>query len=152
MLNFVARTFEEMTNYELYDLLKLRQAVFVVEQNCVYLDTDDLDQEAIHVLGFTEDGKLAACTRLLRKGIAYRDYPAIGRVITGASIRGRGQGRPLMQFSIDTLYTRFGRQPIKISAQAHLQSFYSSLGFEGQGADYLEDGIPHRAMILADPK
>lgn len=152
MLNFVAKTFTELSNYELYDLLKLRQAVFVVEQNCIYLDTDDLDQKAIHVLGFTDDNELVACTRLLRKGIAYAAYPAIGRVITGARIRGKGQGRPLMGFSIQTLYDRFGPQPIKISAQAHLQAFYGSLGFVGHGATYLEDGIPHRAMILAEPK
>jgi ElaA protein len=151
MLKFVAKTFAELTNYELYDLLKLRQAVFVVEQDCVYLDTDDLDQDAIHVLGFTTAGQLVACTRLLQRGVAYPDYAAIGRVITAAEIRGQGQGRPLMRFSIEELYRRWGVQPIKISAQAHLQAFYASVGFNGVGEGYLEDGIPHRAMILADP-
>jgi ElaA protein len=152
MLKFVAKTFAELTNDELYDLLKLRQAVFVVEQHCVYLDTDDLDQEAIHVLGFTAAGSLVACTRLLQRGVAYPDYAAIGRVVTGAEIRGRGQGRPLMRFSIEELYRRWGPQAIKISAQAHLQDFYGSVGFTGVGEGYLEDGIPHRAMILADPR
>jgi ElaA protein len=152
MLRFIDKTFGELTNHELYDLLKLRQAVFVVEQDCVYLDTDDLDQESIHVLGFTASGALVACTRLLPPGLSYPNYAAIGRVITGAAIRGQGQGRPLMQYSIDALYRHFGIQPIKISAQAHLQPFYASLGFVGTGDVYLEDGIPHRAMILADPK
>lgn len=152
MLQFVAKAFSELTNEELYDLLQLRQAVFVVEQNCVYLDADGLDQGALHVLGYDQRGTLLACTRLLRRGVAYPDYAAIGRVITGAAIRGKGQGRPLMRYSIEALYQHFGPQAIKISAQAHLQDFYASVGFVGVGDTYLEDGIPHRAMILADPK
>ena len=148
-LTWKAYPFEELTIHLLYAILKLRQEVFVVEQTCWYLDADGKDQQAIHVVG-TADGEVVAYTRLLPRGISYPDYASIGRVVTAASVRGKGMGRPLMQQSIQELYSRYGKQPIKISAQAHLQPFYGSLGFVGVGDIYEEDGIPHRAMILGE--
>ncbi|PPK88329.1 ElaA protein [Neolewinella xylanilytica] len=148
-LDWKAYRFDELDVHLLYAILALRQEVFVVEQTCWYLDADGKDQPAIHVVG-SLDGKVVAYTRVLRKGVSYDAYASIGRVVTAPSVRGHGVGRPLMRQSIAELYARYGRQPIKISAQAHLQPFYGSLGFVGTGNIYDEDGIPHRAMLLDD--
>ena len=141
-------SFDELDVYLLYAILALRQEVFVVEQTCWYLDADGKDQAALHVVGTDDQDRVVAYTRVLPRGAAYVDYASIGRVITSPLVRGRGVGRPLMQQSIDALYAAWGSQPVKISAQAHLQDFYGSLGFAGVGEVYDEDGIPHRAMIL----
>ena len=126
----------------------LRQEVFVVEQTCWYLDADGKDQQALHLLGMV-DGQIAAYTRILPKGESYQNYASIGRVITAPAFRGHGLGRPLMRESLRVLFDAYGPQAVKISAQAHLQDFYGSLGFEGVGEEYDEDGIPHRAMVLS---
>ena len=142
-----AYPFDDLDVHLLYAIMALRQRVFVVEQTCWYLDADGRDQQAIHVVG-SRDGQPVAYTRVLPRGVGYPDYASIGRVVTAADVRGSGVGRPLMRESIRVLFERFGRQAIKISAQAHLQGFYRSLGFEGVGEAYDEDGISHRAMIL----
>jgi ElaA protein len=139
--------FAELSTTQLYEILRLRAEVFVVEQDCVYQDLDDKDQEAVHLLGVTDDGRLAAYTRIVDKGVSYPDYASIGRVITASFARGKGLGRPLMKASIAALFTHFGKQPIKIGAQAHLQEYYGSLSFVGVGEVYDEDGIPHRSMV-----
>jgi ElaA protein len=139
--------FAQLSPFQVYDILKLRQEVFVVEQNCIFLDPDDKDQLGHHCLGCDEMGKLHAYTRLLAPGIAYDDYASIGRVITSQAARGGGHGRRLMEYSIDALYICYGRQPIKIGAQSYLKQFYGSLGFEVCGEEYLEDGIPHVPML-----
>ncbi|CAH0999433.1 Protein ElaA [Neolewinella maritima] len=143
-------TFEQLDVHLLYAILALRQEVFVVEQTCYYQDADGKDQQAIHVVGM-QDGKVVAYTRILDRGISYPDYASIGRVVTSPTVRGQGLGRPLMDYSMRVLYEHFGEQAVKISAQAHLQDFYGSLGYRGVGEEYLEDGIPHRAMVLGDP-
>ena len=132
---------------QLYALLRLRAEVFVVEQCCAYQDLDGKDQQAIHLLALTERHQLAGYTRLFPKGVTYEAYASIGRVITAPFARGRGLGRPLIQESVRQLFAHFGPQPIKISAQAHLQAYYQSVGFTGTGPIYDEDGIPHRAMV-----
>lgn len=147
-LSYQAIPYPDLTKEQLYALLRLRAEVFVVEQNCPYQDLDNKDQRATHLLGTTPDGRLAAYTRILPKGISYIDHASIGRVITAPFARGKGLGRELMKKSIATLYDKYGKQTIKISAQAHLQDYYSSVGFEGHGEIYDEDGIPHRGMIL----
>ena len=146
-VEWIAYLFDELDPHLLYAIMHLRQEVFVVEQQCWYLDADGKDQQAVHLVG-TLEGRVVAYTRILRRGVSYPDHASIGRVVTSPSVRGRGVGRPLMQASIDELFSRYGRQPIKISAQAHLQDFYGSLGFVGTGDVYEEDGIPHRAMLL----
>ena len=147
MLTFRCVSFEALSNQELYALLKLRAEVFVVEQNCVYLDLDDKDQQGHHLLGLNSQQQLLAYARLLPQGISYPDYASIGRVVTTASLRGTGAGKALMQYAIDRAAELFKNTPIKISAQAHLEPFYRELGFLPQGEDYLEDGIPHLAMV-----
>lgn len=132
----------------LYAILRLRAEVFVVEQDCPYQDLDDKDQAALHLCGIDDEGRLAAYTRILEKGLSYPGYASIGRVITAPFARGKGIGRPLMRESLRVLFERYGEQPVKISAQAHLQDYYGSVGFEGTGGIYDEDGIPHRAMVF----
>ncbi|WP_116126534.1 GNAT family N-acetyltransferase [Lewinella sp. IMCC34183] len=140
-------SFDELNVHLLYAIMVLRQRVFVVEQTCWYLDADGLDQAALHLLGTDDNGRLLAYTRILDRGVSYPDHASIGRVITAPEARGRGLGRPLMKESLTVLYATYGRQAVKIGAQAHLQDFYGSLGFVGVGEVYDEDGIPHRHMI-----
>ncbi|MEN0002930.1 MAG: GNAT family N-acetyltransferase [Bacteroidota bacterium] len=147
MLSFQCLSFPELTLDQLYALLALRQNVFVVEQDCPYLDADGKDQAAWHLLGY-EGEQLVAYTRLLPKGISYSKYAAIGRVVTDQSTRGKGYGRLLMQESIKQCQLLFGESPIKISAQTYLLDFYTSLGFQAVGEPYLEDGIPHVGMEM----
>lgn len=146
-LRFTCKHFDELSLKELYDSMVLRQEVFVVEQNCAFLDADGKDQPAYHCFGYDEAHLLHAYTRLLDKGIAYPDYASIGRVVTSEAARGGGWGRRLMEYSIEQFYVKFGQQPIKIGAQAHLEKFYGSLGFIQCGEGYLEDGIPHIPML-----
>ena len=127
--------------------MRLRQDVFVVEQNCPYLDADDKDQMSYHVLGLDNEGKLQAYTRLVPVGISYEGYVSIGRVITSSAVRGKKQGVPLMEFSIQKCQELWPNMPIKISAQTYITHFYESLGFKQIGKEYLEDDIPHIAMI-----
>ncbi len=140
--------FNALSLSQLYDVLALRQEVFVVEQDCPYLDADGKDQEGWHVCGYDDEGELVAYTRILPQGISYKKYPSIGRVITSQKIRGKKKGRELMEYSIAETQKLWGRIPIKISAQSHLQGYYNSVGFKIIGDEYDEDGIPHVAMLL----
>jgi len=144
MINWTIKRFDELTLDELYAILQLRNEVFVVEQNCVYNDTDGKDQLAWHLIA-TGDKKLVAYTRILPPGISYSD-PAIGRVVTSFSNRRSGLGRELMKRSIEACEKLFGKISITLSAQVYLQSFYESLGFIVVGEEYLDDGIPHIKM------
>ena len=146
-LRYETLRYDELSRDQLYAILRLRAEVFVVEQNCPYQDLDDKDQKSFHVMGLTDDGRLASYTRLVPRGLSYPEHPSIGRVITAPFARGKGLGRPLMEVSKEALWRIWGRQAIKISAQAHLQAYYNSVGFEGVGDLYDEDGIPHRAMV-----
>ena len=146
-IEYHCRAFDELSKAQLYALLALRQEVFVVEQHCPYLDADGKDQQAWHLLGQTTDGRLATYARLLPVGASYADYAAIGRVITAPFARGKGLGRPLMRRAVAMVRDIWGEVPIKLSAQAHLQAYYRSVGFEPVGDLYLEDGIPHVGMV-----
>ena len=146
-LTYRCLPFDRLSLAELYAIMRLRQEVFVVEQDCPYLDADGKDQASYHVLGENASGELHAYTRLVPSGISYADCPSIGRVITSATVRGRGEGYPLMRYSIERCRVLFGDTPIKISAQSHLQGYYGKLGFAPTGEAYLEDGIPHVGMV-----
>lgn len=147
MITFTTKTFNELTNTELYQLLQLRAEVFVVEQNCPYLDMDDKDYKSFHVLGYDND-KLVACTRLVPAGISYDSEPSIGRVVTHPSVRSLGYGKLLMEYSINETKKRFNSSIIVIGAQLYLDKFYQNLGFIPEGEMYLEDNIPHMTMRL----
>jgi len=145
-LRWEFKTFDALTAAEVYALLKLRSEVFVVEQNCVFLDMDDKDQLCHHLLGYKGD-LLAAYTRIVPTGVSYPDYPSIGRVVTSPQARGEGLGKILMEESIRHLSLLYGEGPIKISAQLYLKKFYESLGFVQCGEVYDEDGIDHMPML-----
>ena len=140
--------FNDLSLQELYDIMVLRQAVFVVEQNCPYLDADGKDQKAAHVLAYDDDGDLVAYSRLLPVGISYADAISIGRVVSSDKVRGQGVGQELMRFSIREIYRLFGNKKLTISAQCYLIKFYESFGFQAVGETYLEDDIPHIKMVI----
>ena len=144
MINWITRKFDELTLEELYSILELRNEVFIVEQNCVYNDTDGKDQSAWHLMAIEGD-KLIAYTRILPPGVSYSD-PAIGRVVTSSSKRRSGLGKELMKRSIEACEKLFGKTSITLNAQVYLQSFYESLGFIVVGEEYLDDEIPHIRM------
>jgi ElaA protein len=146
-IDYTVKTFEELSNYELYDIMRLRQEVFVVEQNCPFVDADNLDQHSLHVQGRDKNNKLMTYTRLIDKGVAYPDYSSIGRVVNHSQVRSTGEGHRLMQFSVDKIKEIYPG-PIKIGAQSYLQRFYEKFGFVDVGQPYIEDGIPHMVMIL----
>jgi ElaA protein len=140
------KSFEHLSVCELYDMLQLRSAVFVVEQNCAFLDPDHRDQQSMHLMGFA-DNVLMAYARIMPPGLAYPGLPSIGRVVTAQVGRGHGLGRLLMQKAIAECYRHYGELDIKIGAQLYLAQFYGSLGFVQNGAGYLEDGIEHIPML-----
>lgn len=145
-ITFTYKPFSELTPYELYAILQLRSEVFVVEQNCVFLDADDKDQLSLHVMGW-QNNLLAGYTRLVPPGVAY-DEASIGRVVTSPKVRKTGIGKLLMQFSIRTTYNVWGKSTITIGAQFYLRNFYMSLGFQQCSNIYIEDGIQHIKMFL----
>lgn len=149
-LHFCCKKFEELNLNELYNILKVRQEVFIVEQNCPYLDADHKDVESYHLMGKDMHGDILAYSRLLPTGVSYPDYASIGRVLTSRKVRRNGWGWELMRQSLMYMEKLFPYQPIKISAQVYLLEFYSQAGFKETGKYYPEDGIPHAEMIF-DP-
>lgn len=145
-MNWFCKKFNDLSVLELYLLMKLRSEVFVVEQNCVYLDADGKDENAWHLFAQDQDD-IIACVRILGPGISYLE-PAIGRVCTNKKYRGTGLGKELMERSITETKKFFFGQNIKIGAQIYLTKFYTDLGFVVSGDMYLEDGIEHQEMLL----
>jgi ElaA protein len=146
MINWICKKFGELTTEELYAILRLRSEVFVVEQNCVFLDMDNKDQYCDHLIGWQGD-KLAGYARIVPAGISYGES-SIGRIVSSPSARGAGIGKELLTQSIATLYRLHGKRVIRIGAQYYLKKFYESFGFKQAGAIYLEDGIEHIEMLL----
>ncbi|HXD78752.1 MAG TPA: GNAT family N-acetyltransferase [Puia sp.] len=146
-VEWTVRAFGELTNAELYAILKLRSEVFVVEQNCVFLDMDDKDQHCHHVMGRTGD-RLQGYSRIVPPGISYAES-SIGRIVSSPAARRSGIGRELLRVSIDVLYRLHGKRDIRIGAQYYLKDFYESFGFVQMGEIYPEDGISHIEMLLS---
>ena len=144
-LNFVVKSYTDLTRDELYDILQLRSEVFVVEQDCVYQDIDGKDDIALHVFAYKEKD-LVAYTRIFPPNTYFEDA-SIGRVVVRASERKHKYGYDLMKTSIAAVEEAYQTTTIKISAQTYLKSFYNNLGFKEVGEGYLEDGIPHIGMI-----
>ena len=145
-MKFEFKSFSELTNDELYDILQLRSEIFVVEQNCVYNDLDGLDKQAVHQF-LKKDGEIVAYSRLLKPGTRFPEY-SIGRVVVKASERGTGLGIQMMEEAKNFILNEWKATSIKISAQRYLQQFYENLGFKVVTDVYLEDGIPHFGMLL----
>lgn len=146
MIRYKCSKFNELSPFDLYQLLKLRCQVFIVEQACIYQDLDDKDQYAIHLVGTDEQQKLLTYARILPPGISY-DECSIGRVIVAASLRGKGEGHNLMNACMHFISQTYGPTSVRISAQSHLEKFYITHGFNSTGKAYLEDDIPHVEMI-----
>ena len=149
MVTFSCFPFEALNAFQLYEIMALRQEVFVVEQNCPYQDCDGKDLESWHLQGRDDSGKLVCYTRLLPAGVSYPGYISIGRVVSAPSARKTGIGKILMEKSIEKCIELFGNQAIKIGAQTYLLRFYEGFGFHSTGEEYLEDGIPHTKMVRA---
>jgi ElaA protein len=147
-LTWKCQHFDELSASELYKILRLRSEVFVVEQNCVYLDTDNKDQDCYHLTGYSGE-TLVAYARLLAPG---RSFPeaSIGRVVTDPQFRKTGAGKALMEKAITACIQKFKVTKIHIGAQLYLKKFYSNLGFIQCSDSYMEDGIPHIEMILGE--
>tara|TARA_B100001778_G_C18470289_1_gene575445 strand:- start:278 stop:715 length:438 start_codon:yes stop_codon:yes gene_type:complete len=140
-INWLILDFKEINNFNLYQLLKLRSKVFVVEQNCVYQDLDDKDQKAKHIIG-VYDNQVIACSRVLFE----KGYYLIGRIIVEKKYRRKNIGQIIVNKSIQYILSINKKNKIKISAQARLNDFYIKLGFIKKGKKYMEDGILHQAM------
>jgi ElaA protein len=147
MLDIKVKKFIDLTTQELYDILQLRSEVFVVEQDCVYQDIDSKDQKALHIIGYKND-RVVAYTRIFKPG-DYFDLASIGRVVVSQKERDNKYGYDIMNTSIKAIRDNFNESTIKISAQCYLKKFYNNLEFKQVGVEYLEDGIPHIAMIKA---
>lgn len=146
MRQWVWRDFQELTPDELYDIFALRQTVFVVEQNCAYLDADGWDRRSRHLYTRDDSGLMTAYLRLVEPGVKYPE-PSIGRVITHPIARRTGLGRELMAEGLRGAARHFPGAAVRIGAQSWAAKFYQSLGFEPVGEEYLEDEIPHVEML-----
>ncbi|MBC5840560.1 GNAT family N-acetyltransferase [Flavobacterium sp. F-380] len=138
------KAFNALTVDELYDLLRLRSEIFVVEQNCVYLDLDGKDKVALHLIGEYE-GKTVAHARLFKPGISF-DNASIGRVVVDKNYRSKKWGHDLMREAIAGIKNNYNETAITIGAQLYLKKFYESHGFIQISEMYLEDDIPHIDM------
>ena len=145
MLQLETKTFQELTISELYQILQLRSEVFVVEQDCVYQDIDGKDEKALHILG-KKEGKIVAYIRCFAPKI-YFEEAAIGRVVVKETERKFGYGHQILKASIEEIQQRYQTTTIKLSAQQYLTHFYETHNFKQIGEGYLEDGIPHIAML-----
>jgi ElaA protein len=146
MISWICKKFKDLTPEELYVILRLRSEVFVVEQNCIFLDMDNKDIYCDHLMGWAGE-QLLGYSRIVPAGISYVES-SIGRIVSSPAGRGQGIGRELLVQSINTLYKLHGKRDIRIGAQYYLKAFYSSFGFIQKGEIYLEDGIEHIEMLL----
>ncbi len=146
---WLSRRFHELSTGQLFDLLTLRQQVFIVEQQCIYPDADELDRTAIHVLGYSQTA-LLAYARVLAPGAKFAS-PSFGRVATAREVRGQGLGRDLVRRCLQVCQEQYPGQDVQISAQTYLDTFYREFGFVAQGRRYDEDGIEHRNMVRTCP-
>lgn len=144
-MNWNIKKFKELNVEEIYKILALRNEVFIVEQECPYLDCDDKDLNSYHLFS-EENGEVVAYLRILEKGVSY-DEISIGRVAVKKTYRGKGISREMMLKAIEFVENNLNESTIKIQAQAYLLNFYSSLGFKAVSEEYLEDNIPHIDML-----
>lgn len=144
-MNWKIKTFGELSNDEMYEILKLRSDVFVVEQNCIYQDCDGKDRSAYHLFA-EENGEILVYLRILEKGVSY-DEISIGRVLSNKKYRGKSLGKQMMIRAIEFIEVELNEKVIRISAQEYLLKFYSGFGFVKVSEGYLEDDIPHIEML-----
>ncbi len=138
--------FEALTNAQLYAILRARAEVFIVEQNCVFQDMDNIDSQSHHLIGWGAPNEVAAYLRVVAPGVKY-DEVSIGRVITTAPYRGTGLGREMTKRGVEEASKLYAQHGLRISAQAYLEKFYNGFGFHTVSEPYDEDGIPHIEML-----
>ncbi len=146
-MNILFKTFNELTQHELYDILTLRAEVFVVEQNCIYNDLDGKDEYAIHLLVSSRE-VLVAYLRILPAKTRFEEV-SLGRVVVNKNYRKKEFGKRIMRTALREVEKRYGKVDVRISAQKYLMRFYKEFGFKVDSEDYLEDGIPHVEMIYS---
>jgi len=146
-MNLIIKRFEELETLELYNILKLRAEIFVVEQECAYQDIDDKDKFAYHMFYKDNEQNIIAYLRILDENQRF-DCISIGRLVVKDSYRLKGLATDIMSCAIKYITSDLNKTTIKISAQVHLKNFYSSLGFKQCSDMYLEDGIKHIEMVF----
>ena len=147
-MEIIVKTFDELSTYELHNILQLRSEVFVVEQECVYQDVDGKDYKGLHVFA-KKSGRIAAYARCFAPG-DYFEEASIGRVVVPKEERKYGYGHDIIKASIEAIKVHYNTSEIRLSAQTYLVRFYESHGFYKDGEEYLEDGIPHINMVLRE--
>lgn len=145
-LNWTLKSWDELSLEEFYAFSVQRIAVFVVEQDCPYQDFDGKDDVSHHLWASNSNGEVAAYLRIVKPGVSYKEV-SIGRVLTAHSARRTGVGLALMEKGVEAVMQLYGAVDIKISAQEYLINYYEKFGFKAVGEGYLEDDIPHIAMI-----
>ncbi|MEO8765685.1 MAG: GNAT family N-acetyltransferase [Ginsengibacter sp.] len=145
MITWQCKSFADLTNTELYKILRLRNEVFVVEQASIYQDCDNKDLESHHLFGWKGDA-IVAYSRIIPPDVAYAGAGSFGRVATSPDARGQQLGRELVARSLENLCLLFGQVPVIIGAQFYLKKFYESFSFVQKGEMYVEDGIRHIKM------
>lgn len=145
-LNFQCKHFNELSVVEFHDIVAVRLKTFVVEQNCIYQDLDGKDKKCYHLICRDGKGDIVATARILPPGLSYGEV-SIGRVVLQEELRGNGQGHELMKKCMQFCEAEFGKVPVRISAQKHLERFYNGHLFFSTGKEYDEDGIPHLEML-----
>lgn len=145
-MKWTIQSMEAMDVATLYEIIAMRIHVFIIEQTCLYEELDYKDFKSTHVYGKDESGKIIAYLRILEPGVSF-DEVSIGRVVVLPEARKTGIGRELMHVGLKAVRDRYGDVPVRISAQAYLETFYASLGFVPQSEVYLEDDIPHLEML-----
>lgn len=141
----IVKSFRELSASELYEILRLREAVFIVEQNCPYPEADGKDPDAIHMWYGEADGRVEAYLRLYHK----KGEPGtvqVGRVVTSPDVRGTGLGRKLLHEGIRYAVEEMSAERLYLEAQVYAIGFYEKEGFEVSSGEFLEDGIPHVEM------
>jgi ElaA protein len=146
-LTWQCATFSELSAAQLYAILKVRSEVFVVEQNCVYLDMDGADPHCLHLIAWTDDLQVAAYLRVVPPGLKFNEA-SIGRVITSQIVRGQGIGKQLIAKGLAQIQTSYPGLAVRIGAQHYLEKFYQTFGFITCSDMYLEDDIAHVEMLL----
>ena len=141
----LCKPFDSLTPKELYGILRLRSEIFVVEQNCVFLDADNKDLTCQHLMLF-HNKELMAYARIVPAGVSYNE-PSIGRIVSSDAARGKGFGKQLVKLAVENCLRLHGNLPIRIGAQLYLKAFYELFGFVAEGEQYDEDGIDHIEMV-----
>ncbi|MFN0275257.1 MAG: GNAT family N-acetyltransferase [Chitinophagales bacterium] len=140
------RGFHQLNVFELHGIFRLRQEVFIVEQNCAYLDADGKDQFCDHLFGVDDDGRVLACCRIVQPGVSYPEV-SIGRIASHPDVRGTGLGKLIMDKALPFIEDKYGKVAVKIEAQHYLLKFYEGFGFEAIGEVYSLDNIDHIEMV-----